>query len=78
MCHVWEKRKCKKGFGGKPEGQRSLVRPRYRQEDNIKMNLTEIGQEIVDRINLTYDRALKALMTTVTNLWVPYNIGNLN
>jgi len=43
MCHVWEKRKCKKGFGGKPEGQRSLVRPRRRQEDNIKTNLTDIG-----------------------------------
>jgi len=72
MCHVWEKRNCKKGFGGKPEGQRSLVRPRRRQEDNIKTNLREIGQESVDLINLTYDRdKWRALVTTVTNLWVP-------
>jgi hypothetical protein len=50
MYHVWEERKCKKGFGGKPEGQRSLGIPRRRQEDNIKTNITEIGEERVDRI----------------------------
>jgi hypothetical protein len=72
MCHVWKKRKCKKGFGGKLERQRSLVRPRRRQEDNIKMNLTEIGWESVDRNNLTYDRdKWRALVTTVKDLWFP-------
>jgi hypothetical protein len=28
---------------GKPEGKRTLVRPRCRREDNIKMNLYEVG-----------------------------------
>ena len=54
------------------QGQRSPVRPRRRQEDNIKTNLTEAGQERVDRINLIYDRdKWQTLVTTVTNLWVP-------
>jgi hypothetical protein len=28
---------------GKPEGRRPLVRPRRRREDNIKMDIREIG-----------------------------------
>jgi len=32
-------------LGGKPEGKRPLVRPRSRWEDNIKMNLSEIGRD---------------------------------
>jgi hypothetical protein len=33
-----------KGFiEGKPEGKRPLVRPRHRWEDNIKMDLQEVG-----------------------------------
>jgi hypothetical protein len=31
------------GFGAKPEGKRSLGRPRHRWEDNIKMDLQEVG-----------------------------------
>jgi hypothetical protein len=31
------------GFGGKPGGMRPLGRPRYRWEDNIKMDLQEVG-----------------------------------
>ena len=30
---------------GKPEGKRPLVRPRRRWEDNIKMDLQEVGWE---------------------------------
>jgi hypothetical protein len=30
---------------GKPEGKKPLVRPRFRWEDNIKMNLQEVGWE---------------------------------
>jgi hypothetical protein len=33
---------------GKPERKRTLGRPRSRLEDNIKMNLREIGQDVVD------------------------------
>jgi len=31
------------GFGGKSEGKRPLVRPRYRWEDNIKIDLLEVA-----------------------------------
>jgi hypothetical protein len=34
---------CIQGFGGKSEGKRQLERPRFRWEDNIKMNLREVG-----------------------------------
>jgi hypothetical protein len=37
---------------GNPEGERPLRRPGRRCEDNIKINVKEIGWEDVDRINL--------------------------
>jgi hypothetical protein len=41
---------------GRPEGRRPLGRPRCRWEDNIKMDLREIGFEDVDWIHLAQDR----------------------
>ena len=41
---------------GKPEGKRPLGRPRRRWEDNIKMDLQEVGCEGVDWIELAQDR----------------------
>jgi hypothetical protein len=38
------------------EGKRSLGRPRRRLEDNIKMDLQEVGYGGMDRIELTQDR----------------------
>ena len=35
---------------GKPEGKRPLVRPRRRWEDNIKMDLQEVGWEAWTRM----------------------------
>jgi hypothetical protein len=40
----------------KPEGKRSLVRPRRRWKDNIKMDLQEVGCGGMDRIDLAQDR----------------------
>jgi len=40
----------------KPEGKRSLGRPRHRWEDNTKMNLQEVGWVGVDWIDLAEDR----------------------
>jgi hypothetical protein len=52
---------------GKPEGKRSLGRPRRRWEDNNnKMYLKEIGCESLDRINLIDH--WRILMNTVMNL----------
>ena len=41
---------------GKPEGERSLVGPRRRWEDNIKMDLRNVGCDTGDWIDLTEDR----------------------
>ena len=41
---------------GKPERKRPLGRPRRRWEDNIKMDLQEVGCGGMDWINLTLDR----------------------
>jgi hypothetical protein len=41
---------------GKPEGRRSLGKPRHRWKDNIKMDLGEIGFGDVNWIHLAQDR----------------------
>jgi hypothetical protein len=56
----------------KPEGKRPLWRPRHRWEDNIKMNLQEVGCGGMDWIELTQDRERwRALVNAVMNLRVP-------
>jgi hypothetical protein len=57
---------------GKPEGKRPLGRPRRRREDQIKMDLQEVGYGDVDWIELAQDRdRWLALVNAVLNLWVP-------
>jgi hypothetical protein len=57
---------------GKPEGKRLLGRPRRRWVDNIKIDLTEIVWDGMDRIDLTQDRnQWRALVNMVMNLQVP-------
>jgi hypothetical protein len=57
---------------GRPEGRRPLRRPRRRWEDNIKIDLREIGFGDVDWIRLAQDRdRWWALVNTVMNLRVP-------
>ena len=41
---------------GKPEGKRPLGRPRHRWEDNIKMDLQEVGGSHGDWMELAQDR----------------------
>jgi hypothetical protein len=41
---------------GRPKGKRPLARPRHRWEDNIKMDLREIGIDGVNCIQLPQDR----------------------
>ena len=41
---------------GKPEGKRPLGRPRRRWEDNIKMDLQEVGGGCEDSMELAQDR----------------------
>jgi hypothetical protein len=57
---------------GKPEGKRPLGRPRRRWEDNIKMDLQEVGGSFGDWMELAQDRdRWRALVSTVRNLRVP-------
>jgi hypothetical protein len=57
---------------GKPEGKRPLGRPRRRWEDNIKMDLQEVGGSCGDWMELAQDRdRWLALVGTVRNLLVP-------
>jgi hypothetical protein len=62
---------------GRPEGKRSLGRPRLRWEDNIKMDLREVGWGCGDWMELAQDRERwRAFVSTVMNLRVPKNAGN--
>ena len=57
---------------GKPEGKRPLERPRRRWEDNIKMDLQEVGGGCEDWMELAQDRdRWRALVSIVRNLRVP-------
>jgi hypothetical protein len=57
---------------GKPEGKRPLGRPRRRWEDNIKMDVEEVGGVREDWMELAQDRdRWRALVSTVKNLRVP-------
>ena len=57
---------------GKPEGKRPVGRPRRRWEDNIKINLQEVGGSCGDLMELAQDRdRWRALVSTVMNLRVP-------
>ena len=62
---------------GKPETKRPLGRPRHRWEDNIKMDLQEVGGGCGDWMELAQDRdRWRALVSAVMNHRVPKNAGN--
>jgi hypothetical protein len=61
-----------KGLVGKPEGMIPLGRPRRRWENNIRMDLGEIGWGDMDWIDLDQDRdQWRALVNMVRNFRVP-------
>jgi len=61
-----------------PEGKRPLGRCRCRWEDNIKIDLQEVGCGGMDWIDLAQDGdGWWALVNAAMNLQVPQNVGNL-
>jgi hypothetical protein len=66
-----EKKNAYRLFVGKPEGKRSLGRPRRRWVDNVRMYLLELGWGDVDWIGLVQGRnRWRALVNSVLNLRV--------
>jgi hypothetical protein len=63
---------------GKPEGKRPVGRPRRRWEDNIRMDLQEVGRSCGDWMELAQDRdRWRVPVGTVRNLRVPKMRGFL-
>ncbi|KAJ4438846.1 hypothetical protein ANN_14799 [Periplaneta americana] len=56
VARMGESRNAYRVLVGRPEGKRPLGRPRRRWEDNIKMDLREVGHDDRDWINLAQDR----------------------
>jgi hypothetical protein len=72
VARMREKRNTDCILVGKPEGKRSLRRPRPRWVDNIKMDLGEIRWGGMDSIHLAEDRdQWRALVNTVMDIRVP-------
>ena len=72
MASMVEGRGVHRVLVGKPEGKRPLGRPRLRWEDNIKIDLQEVGGSCGDWMDLAQDRnRWRALVGTVRNLRVP-------
>ena len=71
MAHMGEGRGVHRVLVGKPEGKRPLGRHRCRWEDNIKMDLQEVGGDCGYWMKLAQDRdRRRALVNTVMNLRV--------
>ena len=67
-----ERRDVYRVLVAKPERKRPLGRPKHRGEDNIKINLKEVGCGGTDWIELAQDRdRWRALVSTATNFRVP-------
>jgi hypothetical protein len=72
VARMGEKRTACRILVGKPEGKRSLGRPRSRWVNNIKMDVREIGWDGVDWMDMAQDRdQWRTLVNTVLKLRVP-------
>jgi hypothetical protein len=72
VARMGEERGVHRVLVGKPEGKRPLGTPKRRWEDNIKMNVQEVGGGRGDWMELAQDRdRWRALVSTVKKLRVP-------
>ena len=72
MTRMREGRGVYRVLVGKSEGKRPLGRPRHRWEDNIRMDIQEVGLGYEDWIGLAQDRdRWRAFVSAVRNRRVP-------
>jgi hypothetical protein len=72
VAHMVEERGVHRVLVGKSEGKRPLGRPRRRWEDNIMMDVQEVGGGCGDWMELAQDRdEWRAFVSTVKNFRVP-------
>ena len=72
MARMGEDRGLHGVLVAKPEGKRPLGKPRRKWEDNIKMDLQEVGGGLGDWMELAQDRdGWRALVGMVRNFRVP-------
>ena len=72
VARMGEDRGVQRVLVGKPEGKKPLGRPKHRWEDNIKMDLQEVGGGRGDWMELAQDRdRWWALVGTVRDFWDP-------
>jgi len=72
VARMVERRGVYKVLVGKSEGKRPLGIPRHRWEDNIEMDLQEVGCGDMEWIELAQDRDReRSLVNTAMNLWIP-------
>ena len=72
VAHMGEGRGVHRVLVGKPEGKRTLGRPRGGWEDNSNMDLQEVGGGCGDWMELAQDRdKWWALVSTIMNFQVP-------
>jgi len=71
LARMGEGKGAYRGLVGKSDGESPLERPRRRWEDNIKMNLQEVGCSGMDWIDLAQDRdRWRVIVNAVMNLRV--------
>jgi hypothetical protein len=72
VAHMGEGRGVHGVLVGRPDGKRSLGRPRRRWDDNIKMDLQEVGGGCGNWMELAQDRdRWRAFVSAVMNFRVP-------
>ena len=72
VVRMEEDRSAFKMLTGKPKGKRFLGRPRHRWEDNIRMELEEMGINAGNWFDSAQGKDYwRALVKSALNLWVP-------
>jgi hypothetical protein len=70
---IRETRNAYKVLVGKSEGKRPFVILRHRWEDNIKMDVKEMGWEVMDCIHLAQDRDWWHALVKISQTVFPSN-----